>query len=124
TNGWTCMILPAGAEPDAMCMDKAWSGWADAYMAKKNPPAPKSVGIAYMLRGDHGASNTDPFANAPTATNQRVVSPAHVMLLLADAKALDVISTDPHTGGPWVMWKGTPYAHVMVPMTAMPVAKK
>src|SRR5258707_9976600 len=60
TNGWTCMIIPAGGEPEAMCMDKAWSGWADAYMSKKNPPAPKTVGVAYMLRGDHGASNTDP----------------------------------------------------------------
>ena len=26
------------------------------------------------------------------------------------------ISTDPRSGGPWVMWADTPYAHVMVPM--------
>src|SRR5262245_2252096 len=69
TNGWMCMIIPVGSEADAMCMDKAWSGWADAYMSKKTPPAPKTVGVAYMLRGDHGASNTDPFATGPTATN-------------------------------------------------------
>ncbi len=25
-------------------------------------------------------------------------------------------STDPHNGGPYVMWKGTPYAHLMVPI--------
>jgi len=124
TNGWTCMLIPAGEEPEAMCMDKAWSGWADAYMTKKNPPAPKGVGVAYMLRGDHGASNTDPFATGPTATNQWVVSPSHVMLLVPDAKMLDAYPTDPHAGGPWVMWKGTPYAHVMVPMAAVPAAKK
>ena len=124
TNGWTCMRLPAGQEAEAMCMDKAWSGWADAYMTKKAPPTPKSVGVAYMLRGDHGASNTDPFATGPTATNQWVVSPSHIMLLLPDAKALDALPTDPHSGGPFVMWKGTPYAHVMVPTAAMPAAKK
>jgi len=124
TNGWMCMLIPAGAEPEAMCMDKAWAAWADAYMSKKNPPAPKTVGIAYMLRGDHGSSNTDPFATAPTATNQWVVSPSHLMLLVPDAKALDAMPTDPHNGGPWVMWKGSPYAHVMVPTTAMPAASK
>ena len=25
-------------------------------------------------------------------------------------------------GGPWAMWKGTPYAHVMVPLTGAPKA--
>src|SRR5262245_12579568 len=34
--------------------------------------------------------------------------------------ALDLYPTDPKTGGPWVMWKGTRYAHVMVPVAAMP----
>jgi len=30
--------------------------------------------------------------------------------------------TDPKSGGPWVMWKGTPYAHVMVPVSAAQAA--
>jgi hypothetical protein len=38
------------------------------------------------------------------------------MVLFADPKSLDVYSTDPKSGGPWVMWKGTPYAHLMVPV--------
>ena len=76
-----------------------------------------------ILRGDHGASNTDPFATGPTASNQWVVSPSHVMLLVPDAKMLDTMPTDPHSGGPWVMWKGTPYAHIMVPMAAVPAKK-
>ena len=33
---------------------------------------------------------------------------------LPDPKLLDALPTDPHAGGPFVMWKGTPYAHVMV----------
>ena len=83
-------------------------------MNKKDPQI-KSVGIAYMLKGDKGVSNTDPFATAATATNQWVVSPAHVMVLMPDTKHLEALPTDPHNGGPWVMWKGTPYAHLMVP---------
>jgi hypothetical protein len=119
TNGWTCMLLPTSKDvpPDAMCGDKAFMAWADAYMGKKTPTT--GFGVAYMLHGDHGASNTDPYAMAPGAANQWVVSPPHVMLLVPDTKTLDMLSTDPHAGGPWVMWKGTPYAHVMVPLSSM-----
>jgi hypothetical protein len=31
---------------------------------------------------------------------------------------LEGLPTDPSSGGPFVMWKGTPYAHVMVPVAA------
>jgi hypothetical protein len=118
TNGWMCM--PA---PEVMCLDKEWQGWADAWMSKKDPQI-KGMGIAYMLRGDQGASNTDPFATGKTATNQWVVSPPHIMVLTPDSKQLDALPTDWHSGGPWVMWKGTKYAHIMVPTTPMAPAKK
>jgi hypothetical protein len=122
TNGWTCMLLPTSKDVvlDAMCGDKAWEAWGDAYMAKKAPMT-GTVGVAYMLQGDHGASNTDPYAMAPSGTNEWVVSPPHVMLLVPDMKTLDTLPTDPHAGGPWVMWKGSPYAHVMVPLSAVPM---
>ena len=117
TNGWMCM-----PEPEAMCLDKEWQNWASAYMSKKDPQI-KSIGIGYMLRGDHGASNTDPFAAGKTATNNWVVSPPHIMVLTPDGKQLDALPTDWKNGGPWVMWKGTKYAHIMVPTTTMATAK-
>lgn len=116
TNGWMCMV----ADNDTMCLDKEWQGWAAAWMGKTDPQV-KGVGIAYMLRGDNGTSNTDPFATAPTADNAWVQSPPHVMVLSPDTKMLDALPTDPYAGGPWVMWKGTKYAHIMVPMS--PVKK-
>jgi|SRR3990172_5783081 len=126
TNGWTCM--PSSPEQfgtaslqDPMCLDKAWMGWADAWMNKKDPQVTTS-GISYMLRGDKGASNTDPFATGPTPTNEWVVSPPHTMVLFPNLSVLDAFPTDPHSGGPWVMWKGTKYAHLMVPVAAMPKA--
>jgi len=112
TNGWICYAMLQ----QPMCLDKEWQKWAEAWMSK-GPLKVETTGIAYMLRGDHGASNTDPFATAPTADNQWVVAPAHIMLLYSDPKMLDAYPTDPKTGGPWVMWKGTPYAHVMVPVS-------
>jgi hypothetical protein len=112
TNGWVCFA--AVREP--MCLDKEWQNWAEAWMSKSKPKIERT-GIAYMLRGDNGASNTDPYATAPTADNQWVVSPAHVMVLVPDAKMLDAYPTDLKNGGPWVMWKGTPYAHIMLPVS-------
>jgi hypothetical protein len=37
-------------------------------------------------------------------------------MILAPAAMLDAFPTDPDSGGPYVMWKGTPYAHLMVPI--------
>ena len=116
TNGWVCMTEGSGAP---MCLDTEWQGWADAMMNKADPQI-KNVGIAYMLKGDNGASNTDPYAEKATVDNQWIVSGPHVMILTPDAALLDALPTDPNTGGPRVMWKGTKYAHIMVPTAAMP----
>jgi hypothetical protein len=116
SNGWMCMLDLAG---DSMCLDKEWQAWGDAWMNKKDPPKPQTLGVAYMLKGDKGASNTDPYATKRTADNQWVVTGPHLMLLPTDASQLDAYPTDWTKGGPWVMWKGTPYAHIMVPTTSM-----
>ena len=84
TNGWMCMLDPAGSP---MCLDKEWQGWADAWVNKKDPQV-KTVGVAYMLKGDTGASNTIPFAEKQTADNQWVVAGPHVMLLTPDTAVL------------------------------------
>jgi hypothetical protein len=44
------------------------------------------------------------------------------MVLFPDPKILDSYPTDPKMGGPSVMWKGTPYAHLMVPVSATQMA--
>ena len=114
SNGWTCY-----AEPEAMCLDAVWEKWMQAYMSK-GPFKADQVGTAYMLAGDNGASNIDPFATGPTADNQWVAEGPHIMILMPEASMLDSIPTDPNSGGPYVMWKGTPYAHIMMPVGPRP----
>ncbi len=97
-----------------MCMDSEWMKWADAWQNKK-PYAPESLGISYMMAGDEGASNIDPYAEGPTDDNEWIDEGAHLMIL-APGGLLDTFPTDPQNGGPYVMWKGTPYAHLMVPV--------
>jgi hypothetical protein len=116
TNGWTCMPdVPATPGNDPMCLDKTWMSWAAAWMAHK-PVQITEVGVGYMLQGGSDASNTDPFKMMPDAGEQWVNSGSHVMVLTPNVEQLAALPSDYKSGGPWVMWKGTPYAHIMVPV--------
>ncbi len=119
TNGWVCFPDPPNMEAAPMCMDEPWMTWANAWQSKTAVEIDRP-GIAYMLMGDAGASNTDPHATGETADNEWVVSGPHLMLIVPDPASLAAIGTDPAQGGPWVMWDGTPYAHVMIPVAAKP----
>ncbi len=117
SNGYTCFPTPptlVGTAP--MCMDSEWMEWADAWSNKKDYST-DALGISYMLAGDGGASNVDPYAEGPTDDNEWIREGAHLMIL-APAAMLEAYPTDPENGGPYVMWKGTPYAHLMVPIGA------
>lgn len=98
-----------------MCLDEVWLAWLDAWMNAK-PFKPDRVGIAYMLAGDTGASAVDPYATAATAANKWVVDGPHLMIIVPNSAELEGLSSDPINKGPYVMWKGTPYVHVMVPV--------
>jgi hypothetical protein len=37
-------------------------------------------------------------------------------MIIAPPELLEAFPTDPNSGGPYVMWAGTPYAHLMVPV--------
>lgn len=116
TGEYTCYPSPPQLEGTApMCLDGPWSSWAEAWMSKGEVQIDQ-IGVAYMLAGDGGASNVDPFAEGPTDDNEWVVEGPHLMIVIPDAAALENLPTDPENGGPYVMWKGTPYAHIMVPV--------
>ncbi|HUO80197.1 MAG TPA: hypothetical protein VMU00_08640 [Steroidobacteraceae bacterium] len=118
TNGFTCMPdNPATPGPDPMCMDAAAMEWVHAWVAHKPPPAGK-VGLMYMLEGGTDASNTDPYADKPTAQNHWIKTGPHVMVVGGDAAFYDQYpkAADPDTSVPYVMWAGTPYQHLMAPV--------
>ncbi|MCC6313654.1 MAG: hypothetical protein IT337_06545 [Thermomicrobiales bacterium] len=116
SNGWTCMPdFAATPRPDPMCLDQVWMGWAEARMTHTTPNK-TAPGLAYMLQGGSDASNTDPFATEPAAGDDWVNSGPHIMVLLPDPLDQTVFSTDPNSGGPWIMWPGTPYEHIMMPV--------
>lgn len=117
-NGFTCMPdNPTTPGPDPMCMDAAALEWAHAWMSHKEPMVGK-IGFMYMLAGGTDASNTDPYAQQPRANNHWVKTGPHVMIVGAEPAFYDMYpkDADPDTAVPYVMWAGTPYQHLMIPV--------
>lgn len=117
SNGWWCMPdTPSTPGPDPMCGDANAMEWAMAWIGKTEPPAGK-VGFIYMLSGGTDSSNTDPYATAPAEGNNWITTGPHVMIMNAGA-LMAGYPTDPSpdTSQPYVMWAGTPYAHLMIPV--------
>src|SRR5262249_40856513 len=107
---------PATPGDDPWCGDANSLEWVMAWMSKKDPPKGK-VGLIYMLNGGSDASNTDPFATAPTEGNNWIKTGRHIMIMNAtDLMAGYPTDPKPDTSRPYVMWHGTPYAHLMVPV--------
>lgn len=113
TNGWTC--YPGSNAIGPMCNEPQWDALLAALMEKK-PIKIEKFSISYMLAGEGeapGVSNSDPYATKATHAHDWVKEGPHLMILVPDAKALEGLSTDPKDPV-YVMWKGTPYAHIMV----------
>jgi hypothetical protein len=122
SNEYTCMPdNPDVPGNSPMCLDGTWLAWAHAWMNRQEPPPVERVAFAYMLQGDFPTSNTDPYATEPTPDNEWLEdSGPHIMILVPDPASLEGIGDDPGRSGPYVMWKGTPYVHLMVPTAKNP----
>ena len=113
SNSWTC--YPGSGAIGPMCNQAQWDELIGAVMAKE-PIDVQTFSLSYMMAGEGealGGSYVDPFATEPTDDNQWVKEGPHLMILVPDQTALEGLSTDPNDPV-YVMWKDTPYAHIMV----------
>jgi hypothetical protein len=117
TGTWTCVPDdPSSPGNDPMCLDPNAMEWLHAYVTKAPPP--DKVGFIYMLRGGWDFSNTDPFATKPQGGKATITGP-HVMVVGPGVKSLpgyDRTGEGVNPAIPFVMWKDTPYEHLMVPV--------
>ena len=121
TSDYTCFPAPE-ALVGPMCMNSEWQRWMAAWMGG-TPFTAERMAIAYMLSGDEpdgGASNIDPAAAQPSANNEWVVEGPHMMVITPDPAVFAGLPTVIQTDGPYVMWTGTPYVHLMVPVATRP----
>jgi len=117
SNGWTCLpeTMPGDGAP--VCIDAVW-GEMMAAVGVKGAFTASNVGISYMLMGEpegSGVSNSDPFHEDARNADDYVETGPHLMVIVPK-EALAGLSDDPSTGGPYVMWGDTDYAHIMIPI--------
>jgi hypothetical protein len=118
SNKFTCMPdNPNSPGDDPMCLDQNGMEWAHAWMTKTAPPAGK-VGFGYMLQGGTTPSNVDPFATQPPDGMHWMQEPPHEMIFNYGEAIQDYPKPGemPDMTQPWVMWAGTPYEHLMLPV--------
>ena len=131
TNGWTCLPAnPRGmSEPEsgwkdaheamAVCADGQSMLWMQAYLNGTKPGANMtSDGYAWMLHGDMGEDNTKPLVlnQEDAAEGHWIESGPHLMRMPKDPSSLEGLTTDFNSGAPYVMFSGTDYAHLMIPV--------
>jgi hypothetical protein len=107
--------MPGDNSP--MCNDATWMAMMGALMNKAEYEA-DGIGISYMLKGEGpgaGVSNSDPYHPDPQNADDYIRSGPHLMIIVPK-DMLEGMTRDPSSGGPYVMWGDTPYAHIMVPV--------
>ncbi len=117
SNGYTC--YPQQEIIGPMCNEAVWDDLIDS-MLHKEGFTPDKFSVSYMLAGEGtalGVSNSDPYASDPDASDDWVKEGPHLMIVVPDRAMLEGLSTNPNDPV-YVMWKDTPYAHIMVKISA------
>ena len=125
SNGWVCVAfnpMPAGGfntphDANPACGDAASLAWVDAYM-NNTIPKMESDGWLWMLHGDTGVDNFRAYSEGDREGSNPIhfiESGPHLMLLPKDPSTIESQTTDFNTGAPYVMFKGSPYVHLMIP---------
>ena len=113
SNGYTC--YPQQEIIGPMCNEPVWDALIGAMM-NKGEFSSDQFSVSYMLAGEGtalGVSNSDPHATDPDKSDDWVKEGPHLMIVVPDRAMLENVSTDPNDPV-YVMWKDTPYAHIMV----------
>ncbi len=113
TNGFTCGLLPDDNSP--FCGDKnAWAWVAAAFTSQPKPPNTEP-GVSYMMQGGtHYETSAGEVVMEKSANTRDVKEPPHWMLTWPFDPAASGLPTKPNPGGVYIMFAGTPYAHLMV----------
>lgn len=111
SNGFTCMPGNPNVIGDPpMCADGPSMQWAADFAAHKPKPTNTIPGITYMLAGATQRSDSDPYDKTSPAIT---VGPHWMIMWPFDANATG-LATMHHDRGAYIMWAGSPYAHVHI----------
>ena len=113
SNGFTCSLFPDESHAPICADQKAWRWFVAAMSEQPKPPA--AGGVAYMAKGGlHYEKPNGQIVMHPASDTKSVKEPPHWMLLTPFDSASTGIPTHPNAGGTYIMFAGTPYAHLMI----------
>jgi hypothetical protein len=118
TGAFTCLPDdPSTPGNDPMCLDQHGIEWLKALLEHRNPPDGQ-VWLGYMLISGSDASNDDPYVTQPAAGKRWIATGPHIMVGGAGVtKMMDAYpKAADNTKKPYIMWPGTPYEHIMIPI--------
>ena len=114
TNGFTCSLLPDGSDAPICADAPGWQWMVDAFMGKPTPTN-TTPGIAYMAAGGMHYETPDGQAVMAAGPNTKEVpEPPHWMILWPVDAATSGLPTTSTAGVAYIMFAGTPYAHLMI----------
>jgi len=113
TNGFTCSLIPDGSDAPFCADAQGWQFLVDAFTGKPKPTS-TAPGIAYMAAGGmHYETPDGQIVMAPGPNTKEVQEPPHWMLLWPVDAATSGLPTKA-TAPTYIMFAGTPYAHLMI----------
>ena len=111
SNDFTCMPGDAnGIGTPPVCADKVAMQWNKDFAEHKPKPTTTVPGIEYMLDGATQRSDSDPFDQ----TSPPIKIGPHWMILWPFDPQTSGLPTKHKPTGAYIMWAGTPWAHVHV----------
>jgi hypothetical protein len=111
SNGFTCMPgNPKVIGEPPLCADAASLQWFADFKTHKPKPTNTVPGITYMLAGATQRSDSDPYDQTSPAMT---IGPHWMIMWPFDPKTSGLPAAYKPTGA-FIMWAGTPYAHVHV----------
>jgi hypothetical protein len=114
SNGFTCTLMPDESTAP-LCADEPALRWFVAAVSKQPKPPAAAPGVAYMGKGGmHYETAAGEIVMSKSAGTKDVQEPPHWMLLTPLDPAATGIPARPNAGGSYIMFAGTPYAHLMV----------
>jgi hypothetical protein len=115
TNGFTCVPDDPGTPiDDPICNDEAAFQWVTSLMNNDPKPANTVPGISYMAKGAAHWEKDGKILMKEEPGAKMVKEPPHWMVFWPFDSKASGIPSHPNPGGAWVMFDGTPYAHLMI----------
>lgn len=115
TNGFVCYPdISKLSDPDPICNDPAADRWFNDLLSGKPKPTNSVPGISYMARGGWHFEKDGRIVMEDGPGVKKVQEPPHWMIFWPFDGKTTGIPDLPGRLGTYIMFDGTPYAHLMI----------